>query len=91
MVAIVISTLAEILLTFHLSGAKFALADAEWEIQPGNILAGPSAAIRQRPDPPLPGIPAGFLPPVLPVNAADINIANMQLNYHTAAVNLGLL
>ena len=50
---------------------------------------GPPTVIRPRPDPPLPGIPAGP-PPVLPVGAlpaADINIANMQLNYHKVAVN----
>jgi len=38
---------------------------------------------------PLPGIPAGP-PPVLPIriwNAAEMKVANIQLNYHNAAVN----
>ena len=85
--AILVSTLAGILLNFDPSGAKFALPDAEWELQPENILAGPPAAIRPRPIPPLPGIPAGP-PPALPVgalNAAEINMANLQLNYYNAA------
>ena len=87
--AIIISTLGGILLNFDVSGAKFALPDAEWESQPENILAGPPEAIRPRPNPPIPGIPAGPPPalPVGPINAADINIANMNLNYHNAAVN----
>ena len=89
MAAIIISTLSGILLNFDVSGAKFALPDAIWEIQPENILAGPPEAIRPRPDPPIPGIPAGPPPvlPIGPINAADINIANMNLNYHNAAVN----
>ena len=58
MSAIVISTLSGVLLNFDVSGAKFALPDAEWEEQPENILAGPPAAIRQRPNPPISGIPA---------------------------------
>jgi len=89
LVAIFISTLAGILLDFDPSGAKFGLSDHEWNNLPKNILVGPSAAIRQQPDPPLPGISAGP-PPVLLVralNAADINIENVQLNYHTVAVN----
>ena len=87
--AIVISTLSGILLNFDSLGAKFALPYSEWHQQPENILAVPPASIRQRPDPPIPGQPAGP-PPVLPVgplNAADINIANMNLNYHNVAVN----
>ena len=43
--AIIISTLGGILLNFDVSGAKFALPDAEWESQPENILAGPPEAI----------------------------------------------
>ena len=53
------------------------------------MLVGPPAAIRQRPDPPLPEIPAGP-PPVVPIgilNAAEMKMANLQLNYHNAAVN----
>jgi len=89
MSAIVISTFSGVLLNFDVSDAKFALSDEEWEAQPENILAGPPAAIRQRPNPPIPGIPAGppLVLPVGPLNAADINIANMNLSYHTAAVN----
>ena len=83
--SIVISTLAGILLNFDQS----ALPDSEWNSQRENILVGSPAAIRQRPNPPLPGLPPGP-PPVLPIgilNAAEINIANVQLKYHTAAVN----
>ena len=82
MAAILISTLSGILLNFDVSAAKFALPDAIWEIQPENILAGPPEAIRPRPNPPTPGIPAGPPPvlPIGPINAADINIANMNLN-----------
>ena len=87
--AIVISTLSGILLNFDQSGAKFALPDAEWENQPENILVGPPAGIRPRPNAPLPGVPAGPPPdlPIGPLNAAEINSANLHLNYHTAAVN----
>ena len=87
--AIVISTLAGVLLNFDPSEAKFALPDSEWEQQPEHILIGPPAAIRPRPNPPIPGVPARP-PPVLPIgplNAAEINMANMNLNYHTVAVN----
>ena len=45
--------------------------------------------IRPRPNPPLPGIPAGPSP-VLPIgilNAAEIKMANLKLNYHNAAIN----
>ena len=87
--AIVISTLSGILLNFDPSDAKFALPDSEWEQQPENILVGPFAAIRPRPNQPIPGIPAGP-PPVLPagaLNAADINMAYLQLNYYTSAAN----
>ena len=72
--AIVILTLSGVLLNFDPSGAKFALPDAEWENQPENILVGPPAAIRPRPNAPIPGVPAGP-PPVLPIgplNAAEI-------------------
>ena len=88
MSAIVISALSGVLLNFNVSDEKFALPDAEWETQADNILAGPPAAIRQRPNPPIPRIPVGSppVPPVGPLNAADINIANMNLNYHNAAV-----
>ena len=68
--------MAGILLNFDQSGAKFALPDHKWNNQPENILI-------------VPGISAGP-PPALPVgalNAADMNIANMQLNYHNAVVN----
>jgi len=88
MSAIVISTLFGVLLNFDVSGAKFALPDEQWNSQTENILVGPPARIRPRLNPPIPGIPARP-PPVLsvgPLNAADINIANMNLNYHTAAV-----
>ena len=87
--SIVNSTLAGILLNFDPSGAKFALPDHEWDNQPENILVGPPAAIRQRPDPPLSGIPAGP-PSVLPVgilNATEMKMTNLQLNYHNAAIN----
>jgi len=87
--SIVITTLAGILRNFDQSGAKFALLDSKWNKQPENVLVGPPASIRQRPDPPLPGIPAGP-PPVLPIgilNAAEIKMTNLQLNYHNAAIN----
>jgi len=82
----IISTLSRILHNFDISGAKFALPDEEWDIQPENTLVGPPAGIRPRPNPPIAGIPAGP-PPALPIGAADINLANMQLNYHNAAIN----
>ena len=85
--ATIISTLSGILLNFDISGAKFALPDDEWNIQPENVLVGPPPDVRPRPNPPIAGIPAGP-PPVLPIgalNEADINLANMQLNYHNAA------
>jgi hypothetical protein len=41
--AIVILTFSEILLNFDVSGAKFALLDKEWDIQPENFLIGPPA------------------------------------------------
>jgi len=87
--AIVISTLTGILLNFDASGAKIVLPDEEWNTQPENILVGLQAEIRPRRNSPIPGIPAGP-PAALPVgrlNAAVINIANMNLIYHTAAVN----
>jgi hypothetical protein len=85
--ATIISTLAGILLNFDISGAKFALPDEAWNVQPENVIVGPPADVRPRPNPPIAGIPAGP-PPVLPIgalSAADINLANMQLNYHNAA------
>ena len=87
--SIIISTLAGILLNFDQSGAKFALPDSEWNSQPENITVGPPETIRPRPNPPLPGIPSGP-PPVLPIgilNAAEMKMANLQLNYHNAAIN----
>jgi len=63
--------------------------DSEWNSQPENIIAGPQETIRPRPNPPLPGIPAGP-PPVLPIgilNAAEMKMANLQLNCHNAAIN----
>ena len=87
--ATIISTLSGIQLNFDISGAKFTLPDEEWNVQPENIIVGPPPDVRPRPNPPIAGILAGP-PPVLPVgplNAADINIANMNLNYHNAAVN----
>jgi len=57
--------------------------------QTENMIAGPPAAIRPRPNPPLPGIPARP-PPVRPIgilNAADMKTANLQLNYHIAEIN----
>ena len=84
--SIVITTLAGILLDFDQSGAKFALPDSEWIFQPENIIAGPPAeTIRPRPNPPLPGIPAGP-PPVLPIgilNAAEIS--------HCVLINVRLI
>ena len=58
-------------------------------VQPENVIVGPPPDIRLRPHPPIAGIPAGP-PPALPVgalNTADINLANMQLNNHNAAIN----
>jgi hypothetical protein len=46
MSAIVISTLSGILLNFDVSGAKFALSDAEWEVQPENIKSSDKAATK---------------------------------------------
>ena len=86
--SIVTSNLAGVLPSFDQSGAKFALLDSEWNSQPENIIAGPPAAIRPRPNPPLKRILAGP-PPVLPIgilNATEIKLANLQLNYHNAAV-----
>jgi hypothetical protein len=89
MSAIVIATLSGVLTNFDPSGAKFALPDQEWQQQPENILVGPPATIRQRPNPPIPGEPAGMPPalPAGPLNAAEINMANLQLNYYNAAAN----
>jgi len=87
--AIVISTLSGILLNFDVTGAKIVFPDEEWNAQPENIFVGPPAGIQPRPNPPIPEIPAGPLPvlPVGPLNAAVIKIANMNLNYHTVAMN----
>jgi len=77
--SIVISTLAGVLINFDPSGAKFALPDSEWNSQTENIIAGPPAGIRPRPNPPLPGIPSGP-PAVLQIgvlNAAKINMTNV--------------
>jgi hypothetical protein len=86
--AIVISTLAGVLLNFNQSVAKFALPDDEWNARPENILLGPPAGIRRLPDSPVPRIPAGSPAalPVGPLNAEDINLADLLLNYHNAAV-----
>ena len=96
LIAILIATLAGVLREYDISGAKLILPESEWCIQPENIipeiLAAPGiaavpAGIRPRPPPPAAGIPAGA-PPVLPagpLNAADINNANVQLNFYNAA------
>ena len=85
----IISTISKILLNLDISGPKFAFPDKEWNIQPENTLVGPPAGIRPRPNLPIAGKPAG--PPLaLPIgalNAVDINLANMQLNYHNASTN----
>ena len=87
--ATIISTLSGMLLNFDISGAKFALLDEEWNVQSENVIVGPPPDIRPRPHPPIAGIPAGppFALPVGALNAADINLANMQLNYHNATTN----
>ena len=76
------------LLNFDVTGAKVALRDEVSDIQSKNIVVGPPDKVRPRPNPPIAGIPAWPLP-VLPVgalNATNMNLANMQVNYHNPVV-----
>ena len=83
---IITSGCGAVCLDYDISGAKYVLPIAEWNIQPENISA---AGIRAIPPPLVPGIPAGPPPvaPIGPLVAADINIANMLLNYYNMAKN----
>ena len=87
--SIVITTLAGTLLNFDQSGAKFASPDSEWNSQQENIIARPPETIRPRANPPLTGIPAGPSPvqPLGILNTAEMKMADLQVNYHIAAIN----
>jgi len=80
--AIVTPTLAGVVLNFDQSGTKFALPDDERKIRPSkNIVVARPAGVPPLPVHRLSRILAG------PLSAVDINIANIQLNYNTAAAN----
>jgi hypothetical protein len=72
---IVISTSAGVLLNFDQSGRM--------EQPTRKYIGRTTARVRPRPDPPISGIPSG--PPS--VLSAEMNMANLQLNDHTTAVN----